>query len=221
MRTRVVGAGLGLAVAMTLAAPANAAIITFTPDTEFSGSGYDYDGTITYTLEDVAGGVQFTIDWAPVTDTGQYLAAAYLNFDPMLDAATAITEGASSCTNCVFDSASFGNDAFQADGDGKFDMEFTFSEAQADRFNQGDSFSIFLGGSFTTQSFVYQSAVGGGNGTWYTAARVRGLGDDNQGSGWFGDDTPPGGGDVPEPASLTLLALGFALGAARLRARRQ
>lgn len=221
MKTRLVGAGLGLAVAMTLAVPANAAIITFTPDTEFSGSGYDYDGTITYTLEDVAGGVQFTIDWAPVTDTGQYLAGAYLNFDPTLDAAADIAVGAYTCTVCTVDAINLGTDAYQADGDGKFDLEFAFNEAQANRFNQGDSFSIFLGGSFTTASFGYQSAVGGGNGIWYAAARVRGLGADNQGSGWFGDDTPPGGGDVPEPASLTLLALGFALGAARLRARRQ
>ena len=59
VRTKLIGAGIVMALAMTVATPASAAVITFTPDFEFSGSGSDYTGVITYTLEDVAGGVQF------------------------------------------------------------------------------------------------------------------------------------------------------------------
>jgi hypothetical protein len=223
LRMKCLSAGIGLAMAITVATPASAAVITFTPDFEYSGSGDNYTGVITFTLEDVVGGVQFTIDWAApaVPDGGQFLTGAYLNLDPALNPISVTTPGGlGTCTVCTLQSLSLGANAFGAAGGGLFDILFSFPSAnRGGRFEQGDSYSVLLGGPITTSSFLFESSPSGGNGTWAAVARVQGLGQDNEGSGWFGDDIPdiP---NVPEPASLTLFGLGLAFGAVRLRRTR-
>jgi hypothetical protein len=223
VRMKFLGAGLGLALAMTVATPASAAIITFTPDFEYSGSGDDYTGVITFTLEDVVGGVQFSIDWAEpaVPDGGQFFTGAYLNVDPAINpTSVTLPAGFGTCTGCALSVFASGANAFGAAGGGLFDLFFGFPTAnQGGRFEQGDSYTVLLGGPITTDSFLFESSPSGGNGTWQAVARVQGLGLRNGGSGWFGDDTPdiP---NVPEPALLTLFGLGLAVGASRLRQAR-
>jgi hypothetical protein len=207
---------------LSSAGVASASVITYTPDFEFSASGDDYTGTITYTLADQgADQVLFTITWGPVIDSGEYLAGAYLNLDTdNIDPASLLfSPGLGTCSGCVVSSIGASTDTFQADGDGKFDLVFNFDEANANRLNQGDSYSVLMEASgLSALSFTFQSAVAGGNGVWYAAARARGL-EGGSGSGWFGDNSPDVTiTQVPEPASALLM--GVALSWCTVRVRR-
>ena len=55
----------------------------------------------------------------------------------------------------------------------------------------------------TVDSFDFYSALSGGNGPLQTAAHVQGIGDGGAYSGWVNRTI-----EVPEPATMSLLALG-------------
>ena len=102
-----------------------------------------------------------------------------------------------------------GMDAFQANGDGLFDIQVLFdnSDGDSNRFGVGDSAEYTITGfpALDVESFNFLSAMGGGQGRFRTAAHVGGIGPNDQGSGWI----------APEPGTLSLLVLGVACAARR------
>jgi hypothetical protein len=101
---------------------------------------------------------------------------------------------------------STGQNAFKADGDGYYDIQFDFS-THAFSVNSSMTYRITGITNLTAADFAYLSAVGGGgeSGPFYAAAHIQGLSGGN--STWL----EPGGGPVitrvPEPAPIALLAV--------------
>lgn len=117
---------------------------------------------------------------------------------------------------------STGEDAYKADGDGYYDINFNFKNNSS--FQQGDSLTYLIttapGTSLSAADFAYESTSSGGtSGPFYAAAHLQG------GVGGFSAWVEPNGGPmpvpVPEPASpFFLSALTAALMLFRIQARR-
>ncbi len=103
---------------------------------------------------------------------------------------------------------STGVNFFQADGDGFFDIKFLFADTNGPniKFGSGDEVSFVITSSevITANSFNFLSVMSGGQGLFFTAAQIQGIGSeafpDADESGWIGH--------VPEPSSAVLLILG-------------
>lgn len=189
--------------------------VTFELDYEFSG-GEQPSGTAPWlraVFEDV-GANQVTLTLESLLNSGREFVSEWdFNFSPDTSVGgLAITHQ----SGVQADSVSTGTNAFKADGDGWFDIQFLFPQS-GDRFTQGSTSVYQISGSgINAQSFNHTSAPGGGNGTYYSAAHVQGIGPGARLSGWIGaagsvvdEDEPIGGGAaVPEPSSMALLGMG-------------
>jgi hypothetical protein len=118
-----------------------------------------------------------------------------------------------------------GVNAFQADGDGKFDVLFDFPPppgSTAARFTAGETvvYDItYTGiGSLSAHSFRFPSAPGGGHGPFTSAAHVQRIGISDEDSGWIGDTGLNNHMIVPEPAAICLMMLALGLLATQRRA---
>ena len=109
-----------------------------------------------------------------------------------------------------------GLNAFKADGDGKYDIEFGFTPGGVVNsvFGAGetDTWDISATG-LTANDFNLLSAPDGGHGPFLTAAHVQNTtGAGTGGSGWI---CPT----IPEPSAMLLIPLGGILAASLLRFR--
>jgi len=204
--SRLPVAGL-LGMTLIAAGPAAATTISFGLNFEFSGATAP-EGTApwtTITIDDTAdvGGansVRVTIVNTNLTDQ-EFLSDFYLNLNtalnPLLLTATSVnTSAVGSWT------MNTGVDAFQADGDGKFDMHFDLPPPPgsfASKFTAGETlvFDLTYTSALTAGDFDFGSAPGGGAGTFRAAAQVQGIGPGDDLSGWIGP--------VPEPSVPHLL----------------
>jgi hypothetical protein len=188
-----------------------------------AGGGVAPAGTwATATFMDVTGGVQLTLN---VTNnlTAENIGEFYFNYSGDTSSLTIDPQPGGGSTAVI----SKGNNSFQADGDGLYDLLFAFPPppGQFDKkFTAGETVIYDITGTGVSASSFYElAAPSGGNGPYYAAAKLQGIACTDPGSPTYGDcgGTPPttsawAAGVVPEPVSSTL----FIVGAATLGFRR-
>lgn len=103
-----------------------------------------------------------------------------------------------------------GTDNFKADGDGYFDIQFSFVQAPpANRFGAGSvaMFEFTMDG-LTVNDFNFVSVDGPvGKTGFLTAAHVQGIGPNDDLSGWIAPNSHET--VIPEPSTVFLLGLGL------------
>ncbi|RIK65876.1 MAG: hypothetical protein DCC65_11380 [Planctomycetota bacterium] len=204
---KILAAG-SLVVALGCGA-ANAGSISFGLTTEFSGATTP-SGSPPYlraTFTDVFGGVEIKLE-SLLNSSSEFVNVWYFNLDPVLDPNQLSFSYVSGSPNSA--SISTGVNAFQADGDGLYDIEFDWPNGGGGRFNNADVVTYLITSTqiISAASFNHLSAPAGGHGPYVSAAHVQGIGDG--GSGWI---------TTPEPSTSFLLAAGMIVIAARSRRR--
>ena len=194
---------------LIIAYPVGATTLTF--DYNFTFSGTDPGGTppwLTATFDDQggSGSVNLTMTAANLTGS-EFISKWYFNLNPALNPALLTLSHVSGDTAS---SISKGVDAFKADGDGYYDLLFSFPTSDnQNRFGAGESSVYTISGisSLTADDFDFTSVPGGGAGVYQAASHVQSIDaacDEN--SGWI---APGGSTNVPEPLSIILLGLGL------------
>jgi hypothetical protein len=197
---------------------AQGATLTLGLDFEFS-AGTPPAGTapwITATFDDSFGGpntVRLFLT-APNLVGTENVKEWNFNFDPSLDP-TLLSFSVVGVPGSVPNAINTGVDAFQADGDGMYDIQFDFPPPPgsfAARFTTGETvvYDLTYISPISASSFNFFSTPGGGQGTFLSAAHIQMIGAGSD-SGWIGV--------VPEPSTASLFALGLAALALRRRSR--
>jgi hypothetical protein len=193
-----------------------AASVIYDVNVEFSGATAPSGSApwIRATFDDggSAGTVTLVLESLSLIDP-EFVSEWSFNLDPSLDP-NALSFSAPTKTGTFADpTVALGVDAFQAAGDGRYDIQVNFANAPpGDRFGAGDSVSYTITGisSLTASSFDYVAAPGGGLGPFRTAAHVQATGGGEQ-SGWVT-------AQVPEPGAALLMLFAFGIAARRSRA---
>lgn len=197
--------GVVCAVSMLVLSGANARAgsVIYTLDYTFSGTPPSGAAPwVDVTFQDVnPGTVALTI--SNVNLTGQeFNVDVYLNLNPAKDVTQLTFAEQSASSGLSGLSTSTGENAFQADGDGSYDIDVGFATANDGRFMGGDYITYQITGipTLVASDFEFLSYVGGGQGVYYAAAKIQGISSGL--SGWIGSTQP-----VPEPGFAGFLVL--------------
>jgi hypothetical protein len=224
------GAVIGTSVVLTAwfcspTANASGIIYQFDDVFSFSGSASSPAGPgpwVDATLQDTANGVLLTVN-NPGLSGGEFLSELYLNINPAdnVNSLTFTPQGGTSGVSAP--TIQTGEDGYKADGDGKYDILFSFATSNPGRFGAGDSLTYLIAGiaGLSSGDFEYKSTPAGGHGPFFGAAHIQGIaGETGSDSVWIDPSLGPEITPVPEPAPMALLAGSLGLWAVwRLRVR--
>ena len=225
MKTNFTSVPLGVAIAMLFTV--NATAISFDLNTEFSGgaapSGPPPWVEITIT-DNGAGTVTLKIDNLGLTGT-EFNSQTLLNLESAFRGSLTVALSGSSGTFSAATvaqqtgSETSGAGTFKADGDGFFDVSFSYATGGggAARFGVGESATYTITSSVSgldATDFNLLSDLGSGSSVWHAAAHVQGVaGNPLATSGWIGDGAVPDGG-------MTVGLLGMAMAGLSLLRRK-
>ena len=205
---------LVLILSCTFITNVHADTLTFGMAVEYSGGSPPAGPTpwITAYFDDggTPGSVELFLETTNLVDL-ELVFVWMFNLDPLLDPGDLVFSTPAKTGQFNNPDIHLGVNAFQADGDGFFDInvEFDNSDQTARRFGAGDAALFTITGipTLTASSFDFLSHEDGGQGEYPSAAHIGGIGP-SDGSGWV---------TVPEPAALSALAV---IGLALVRRRR-
>jgi len=124
--------------------------------------------------------------------------------------AAGLSLSASSDADIASTGISLGSDAYKADGDGYFDLSFTWGNGQ---FTTGDSAWFEFTRSGLTADDFNELSLGSGNSPdgLITAAHVQAIGPSNSQSGWITGTPYTTTDKVPIPGALVLATAGLGI----------
>lgn len=198
---------LAFAPVLLAVSASQAAVLTFDLAQEYSGASSPSGSPawIRTTIDDGGntGSVSVKIESLNLSE-GEFVTKFHLNLNPAINLATLATSAPTKAGTFSNPTISFGANSFNSAGNRNFDMEVLFDNAPAaNRFGSGDAVTFTVSGAGLTASSF--NALSSGNGSAIpVSAHVQGIGANNNFSGWITTV-------IPEPASLSLLALGTAM----------
>lgn len=210
----------GVLVSAMFWSAANAATLSFSLDTEFSGAQAPAGAApwliTTFADQAAPNTVRLTLNAAGLTGNENVL-SAYFNLDPLLSptllsfsylAALSTGPAANGITTAV--------DCCKADGDGRYDIRFTFPSGSGFDAAETVVYDIVYSGAaaLNALSFNFLSAPAGGHGPFFAAAHIQnttGIG--SGGSGWISPVASLS--PIPEPGTWMLMLPALAILALR------
>jgi hypothetical protein len=192
---------------------ASAGPVTFELNYEFS-QGTQPSGSppwLTFMFEEFGNDVKLTLT-GDLKDADEFISEVLFNLNPSKNPASLdfiyLSGKSASATEK-------GVNAFKADGDGSFDVQFSYRGGENGRFmgTEQSAYRITYPGGIIPEDFLFVSWGGGGQGVYHGAAHVQGIGLGGEDSGWIGDNPV-----IPAPSAVVLGALGLGtIGVARRR----